>query len=79
MAEIKPIQLVPSIATPFKDSRAEGYVSYYTKVGWDRWNLALQQVDQDVKDRKLQYDAAMDLYRDQLKAIADEKEVGRIS
>jgi hypothetical protein len=74
MAEIKPIQLVPNIATPFKDSRAEGYVSYYTKVGWDRWNLSLQQVEQDIKDRKIEYDAAMDVYQTQLKAIADEKE-----
>lgn len=74
MATIKPIELVPSIASPYKDSRAEGYVSYYTKAGWDRWNQAAAQIEQDVKDRKLKYDAAIELYKSQLKDISDEKQ-----
>lgn len=61
------------VAAPFKDSRAEGYVTYYTKAGWDRWKLSADQVAQLVAEQKLEYQKAMDIYKQQLKDIDTRK------
>lgn len=57
-----------------KDSRAEGYVSYFTKAGWDRWKMAAASVERDIADRDKEYDAAVDMYNKQLKELADKKD-----
>lgn len=71
MAE--PIDISPGLAQPFKDTRAEGYVTYYTKVGWDNWNLAAQQIAQLVKEKQITYEAAYKLYLQQMKDLEADK------
>jgi len=56
-----------------KDSRAEGYVSYFTKAGWDRWKMAAASVERDIADRDKEYDAAIDIYNQQLKDLEDKR------
>lgn len=61
-----------------RDSRAEGYVTYFTKMGWDRWKMAAEQVAQDVETNKANYSAAVSTYQQQLKDIADARDrIGR--
>jgi len=57
-----------------KDSRAEGYVSYFTKAGWDRWKMAAASVERDIADRDKQYTEAMNVYEKQLNDIAKTKD-----
>lgn len=57
-----------------KDSRAEGYVSYFTKAGWDRWKMAAASVERNIADRDKEYSAAVDMYNKQLKELADTKD-----
>jgi len=61
------------VAAPFKDSRAEGYVTYYTKAGWDRWKLSADQVAQLVAEQKLDYQAALETYKKDLASIETRK------
>ena len=67
------IDISPGLAGPFKDTRAEGYVTYYTKVGWDNWNLAAQQIAQLVKEKQITYEAAYKLYLQQMKDLEADK------
>jgi hypothetical protein len=67
------IDISPGLAQPFKDTRAEGYVTYYTKVGWDNWNLAAQQIAQLVKEKQITYEAAYKLYLQQMKDLEADK------
>lgn len=57
-----------------KDSRAEGYVTYYTKMKWDRFKMAAEQVAQDVSAKTATYDAALKFYQAQAKDIQDERQ-----
>ena len=67
------IDISPGYAEPFKDTRAEGYVTYYTKVGWENWNLAAQQIAQLVKEKQITYEAAYKLYLQQMKDLEADK------
>ena len=67
------IDISPGLAEPFKDTRAEGYVTYYTKVGWENWNLAAQQIAQLVKEKQITYEAAYKLYLQQMKDLEADK------
>jgi len=67
------IDISPGLAQPFKDTRAEGYVTYYTKVGWDNWNLAAKQIAQLVKEKQITYEAAYKLYLQQMKDLEADK------
>lgn len=67
------IDISPGLAQPFKDTRAEGYVTYYTKVGWDNWNLAAAQIAQLVEEKKITYEAAYKLYLQQMKDLEADK------
>ena len=61
-------------AYPMRDSRAEGYVTYYTKMKWDRFKMAAEQVAQEVADNAVTHDAALKFYQTQVKDIQDERQ-----
>lgn len=63
------------LSAPWKDSRAEGYVSYFTKANWDDWNTAAKEIERLVKEKQISYEAAMKLYAEQIRTIRDEKEM----
>lgn len=66
--------LSPGLAQPFKDTRAEGYVTYYTKVGWDHWNLAAKDIAELAAQKKITYEAAYKLYLQQMKDLEADKD-----
>ena len=71
---ITPIKENTFSSYPMKDSRAEGYVTYYTKMKWDRFKMAAEQVAQDVAAKTATYEAALKFYQSQAKDIQDERQ-----
>jgi len=69
------INISPSLAAPWKDTRAEGYITYYTKTNWDNWNTAAKEIERLVKEKQISYEAAMKLYAEQIKAIRTDREM----
>lgn len=70
---IKPVRARVFEAYPLHDARAEGYVTLYTKSGWDRWRMAIDQISEDLKARNAGYAAALEAYKLQASLIADER------
>lgn len=71
---IKPIKERTFVAEQYKDSRAEGYVTYYTKANWDRWNMATDQVAIDLAAHEADYQTALAAYEMKAKEIAAQRE-----
>lgn len=71
---ITPVRANTFEAYPMKDSRAEGYITLYTKSGWDRWRMAVDQISEDLKTKNANYEAAIEAYKLQAKLINDERE-----
>jgi hypothetical protein len=71
---IKPIKERTFVAEQYKDSRAEGYVTYYTKANWDRWNMATDQVAIDLAAHDADYQTALAAYEMKAKEIAAQRE-----
>lgn len=51
------------------ETRASQYASYYTQMGWQRWDTAAAVVAQQIADRKLKFQEASDIYQRELAAL----------
>ena len=51
------------------ETRASQYASYYTQMGWQRWDTAAAVVAQQIADRKLKFQEASDIYQKELAAL----------
>ena len=50
-------------------TRGGQYASYYTQMGWQRWDTAVEVVAQTIAERKLQFQEASDIYQRELAAL----------
>ncbi len=50
-------------------TRGGQYASYYTQMGWQRWDTAADVVKQQIAERKLQFQEASDIYQKELAAL----------
>ena len=50
-------------------TRASQYSSYYTDMGWQRWDISAAVVAQKIAERKLQFQEASDIYQKELAAL----------
>ena len=50
-------------------TRGGQYASYYTQMGWQRWDTAADVVKQQIAERKLKFQEASDIYQKELAAL----------
>ena len=54
-------------------TRASQYSSYYTDMGWQRWDVSAAVVAQRIAEEKLQFQEASDMYQKELAALEKRK------
>jgi len=55
------------------ETRASQYSSYYTDMGWQRWDISAAVVAQKIAERKLKFQEASDMYQKELAALEKRK------